>query len=140
MQLATVTAEALAGLPAIDAGMADWPSGCTSERERLIAASVLALLLLLAAWWPPVRRYFSAISTADARIVRGMHMGTLIFFLGDAWFTFWNLSDCLGGGTRDTGNPDWWPLIPVGVMVAAMWKSGVFDDEESEKGEPEDEE
>ena len=66
MHLATVTAEALAGLPAIDAGMADWPSGCTVERERLIAASVLALLLLLAAWWP---------------------------------------------------------LVPVGVLVAAMWKA-----------------
>ena len=140
MHLATVAAEALAGLPAIDAGMADWLSGCTTKRERLIASSVVALLLLLAAWWRPGRRYFSAISTADARIVHSIHMGALIFFLGDAWFTFWNLSDCLGGGTGDTGTPDWWPLVPVGVLVAAMWKSGVFDDEESEDGEPEDDE
>lgn len=138
MQLATVTAEALAALLAIDVGMADWPSGCRVELERLIAATVLALLLLAA--WRPVRRYFSAKPTADARLVRGVHMGAVIFFLGDAWFTFWNLHDCLGGGTGDTGTPAWWALVPVGVVVAAMWKSGVFDDEEPEKGEPKDEE
>ncbi len=48
MLLAPVTAEALAALLAIEAGMADWLSGCTDGR-RVIASTVLALLLL-AAW------------------------------------------------------------------------------------------
>ena len=134
MLLATLTAEALAGLPAMDAGTADWLSGCRVELARLIASSVLAFVLLAA--WYPVGRFFSGISTADARIVRSIRIGALIFFLGDAWFTFWEFSDCLGGGTGNTGTPDWWPLVPVGVLVAAMWKSGVFDGEESEDEEP----
>ena len=135
MHLATLTADALSALLAIEVGIADWLSGCTDGR-RVIASTVLALLLLAA--WRPVSRYFSAKSTADARIVHGCQMGALIFFLGDAWHAFWNLRDCLGSGISDTGNPDWWPLVPVGVAVTAMWKSGVFDDKESEEGEAED--
>lgn len=134
MQLAPVAAEALAALLAIEAGMADWLSGCTDGR-RVIASTVLALLLLAA--WRPVGRYFSAKSTADARIVRGWHLASVIFFLGDAYFAFWNLMDCLESGVSDTGNPDWWPLAAVGMGLAVMWKSGVLDGEESEEGEGE---
>lgn len=142
MQLATLNAEALAGLLAVDVGMADWLSGCTDGR-RVIASTVLALLLLAA--WRPVSRYCSAKSTADARLVRAWHMAAVIFFLGDAYFAFWNLMDCLGSGISDTGNPDWWPLVLVGIGLAVMWKSGVFDGEkpdgeESEGGGPESEE
>lgn len=136
MQLALVAAEALPALLAIEAGMADWLS-CTDGR-RLIASTVLALLLLAA--WRPVRRYLRAKSTADAILVQGWHLGALIFLLGDAWFAFWNLRDCVATGISDTGNPDWWMLVPAGIVVAAMWNSGVFDGKESEKGEPEDEE
>lgn len=136
MQLALVAAEALAGLPAIEAGMADWLS-CTDGR-RLIASTVLALLLLAA--WRPVRWLFSSTSTSNARIVQAWHVTAIIAFLGDAWFAFWNLRDCVASGISDTGNPDWFPLFLGGVVMAAMWKSGVLEDEESEEGEPEDEE
>lgn len=134
MQLATLNAEALAALLTIDAGMADWLSGCTDGR-RVIASTALALLLLAA--WRPVSRYSSAKSTVDARLVRAWHMAAVIFFLGDAYFAFWNLMDCLGSGVSDTGNPDWWPLVPVGIGLAVMWKFGVFDGEESEGEESE---
>lgn len=134
MQLAPVTAEALAALLAIEASVADWLSGCTDGR-RVIASTVLALLLLAA--WRPVGRYFSAKSAADARLVRGLHTAAVIFFLGDAYFAFWNLRDCLESGISDTGSPDWWPVVPVAMGFAVMWRSGVLDGEESEEGEGE---
>ncbi len=136
MQLALATAEALSGPPAIEAGLADWLS-CT-DGLRLIASTVLALLLLAA--WRPVRWYFSSKSTADARLVQAWHVAAIVAFLGDAYFAFWNLRDCLANGISDTGNPDWFPVLVGGVMVAAMWKSGVFDGKESKEGEVEDEE
>lgn len=131
MQLATLNAEALAGLLTIDVGFADLPSDCSVERVRLITGTVVALLLLAA--WYPVRRLLRRISTGDAGIIAGILAASIIFFLGDAWFTYWNLRDCLGGGTGDTGTPDWWPLVPVGVLVVSMWKSGVFADEEPKR-------
>lgn len=136
MQLAPVTAEALAALPTIEVGVADWLSGCMDGR-RVIASTVLALLLLAA--WRPVGRYFSAKSTADATIVRGWHLATVIFFLGDAYFAFWNLMDCLESEISDTGNPDWWPVAAFGIGFAVMWKSGVFDGRDAEAGEGEGE-
>ena len=50
MHLATLTADALSALLAIETGMADWLSGCI-DGQRVIASTVLALLLL-AAWRP----------------------------------------------------------------------------------------
>lgn len=140
MQLATLNAEALAGLLTVDVGIADFPSDCLVELARVVTSTVLALLLLAARY--PVRRFLRGVFAGDARIVTAMLLGALIFFLGDAWFSFWSLTDCLGGG-GDTGTPDWWPLVPVGVLVVGMWKSGVFDGEnpegeESEGGGPED--
>lgn len=85
MQFATLNAEALAGLLAIDAGFADLPSDCSVERARLITGTVLALLLLAA--WYPVRRFLRRVSTADARLIAGILAATVVFFLGDAWFT-----------------------------------------------------
>ena len=137
MQLAPVTAEALPALVAIEPGMADWLSGCI-DGQRVIASTVLALLLLAA--WRPVRWLFSSTSTSNARIVQALHVAAIVAFLGDAWFAYWNLRDCLATGISDTGNPDWFPLFPAGVAVAMMWKSGAFDGKKSEKGEPEDEE
>ncbi len=128
MQLATLNAEALAGLLTIDVGFADLPSGCSDERARLITGTVLALLLLAA--WYPARRFLRGVSTGDARLIAAILSATLLFFLGDAWFTFWSLTDCLGDGTGDGGTPDWWALFPAGVVVGGMWKSGVFDGEE----------
>lgn len=133
MQLAAVTAEALPALLAIDTGMVEWLS-CTDGR-RLIASTILALVLLAA--WRPVRWLFSSTSTSNARIVQAWHVAAIVAFLGDAWFAFWNLRDCLATGIPDTGNPDWFPLFPCGVAVAMMLKSGVFEDEESEEGEGE---
>ena len=48
--------------------------------------------------------------------------------------------DCLESGVSDTGNPDWWPVVPVGIGFAVMWQSGVFDGEDAEAGEGEGEE
>ena len=136
MQLAAVSAEALPALLAIDVATADWLSGCRVELARLITSISLALLLLLVGRWRPVRSYFSAISAGDARLVRGVYLGALIFFAGDAWFTLWSLIDCFGGGTGDTGTPVWWPLVPVGVIVAAMWKSGALDGKQPKDEKP----
>ena len=140
MQLATLNAEALAGLLAIDVGIGGFPSDCSVERARLITGTVLALLLLAA--WYPVRRLLRRVSTGDARIIAGILAASIILFLGDAWFTYWNLRDCLGAGTGDTGTPGWWPIVPLGVAVL-IWKYGVFDGEkpegeESEGGGPEE--
>lgn len=141
MQLATLNAGALAGLLTVDVGIGGFPSDCSVERARLITGIVLALLLLAA--WYPVRRLLRRVSTGDARIIAGILAASIILFLGDAWFTYWNLRECLGGGTGDTGTPGWWPIVPLGVVVVSMWKSGVFDGGEpegegSEGGSPED--
>lgn len=63
---------------------ANWLSGCRVELVRLITSISLVLLLLVAARWRPVRSYFSAIATADASLVRGVHLGALVLFAGDA--------------------------------------------------------